>query len=181
MTKKSVSIAVLSALLTTTTFAPAYADGHVVTVAMNLTDANGIGIAVGTVTLEDTAYGLLLTPNLSNLTPGAHGFHVHTNPACEPALKEGEMVPGLAAGGHFDPFNTGAHAGPYGDGHLGDLPPLFVAEDGTSTIPVLAPRLETGFLTGRSLMVHMHGDNFSDDPAPLGGGGARLACGVIAE
>ena len=30
-------------------------------------------------------------------------------------------------------------------------------------------------------MVHMHGDNFSDDPAPLGWGGPRFACGVIAD
>ena len=27
-----------------------------------------------------------------------------------------------AAGGQFDPLNTGDHEGPYGDGHLGDLP-----------------------------------------------------------
>ena len=200
MKNKLVCAAALTAIATVTAFAPAYADGHAshaehagedghsgteeeaaLVVEVNLTDADGIGAAVGTVLLEDTEYGLLLTPNLTDLTPGAHGFHIHTNPACGPALKEGKMVPGLAAGGHFDPFNTGVHDGPYGDGHLGDLPPLFVAEDGTATIPVLAPRLETDFLNGRSLMVHMHGDNFSDDPAPLGGGGPRLACGVIGE
>ena len=28
-------------------------------------------------------------------------------------------------------------------------------------------------------MVHMGGDNHSDHPAPLGGGGARVACDVI--
>ena len=27
--------------------------------------------------------------------------------------------------------------------------------------------------------VHAGGDNYSDQPAPLGGGGARIACGVI--
>lgn len=32
---------------------------------------------------------------------------------------------------------------------------------------------------GHALMVHMGGDNHSDHPAPLGGGGARVACGVI--
>ena len=30
-------------------------------------------------------------------------------------------------------------------------------------------------------MIHVMGDNFSDDPQPLGGGGARLACGIIAQ
>ncbi len=28
-------------------------------------------------------------------------------------------------------------------------------------------------------MVHKGGDNHSDHPQPLGGGGARVACGVI--
>lgn len=182
MKKKSVYIASLTALMTATVLAPAYADGHAITVEMNLTDANGIGAAVGRVLLEDTEYGLLLTPNLTNLTPGSHGFHIHTNPDCGPGMKDGKTVPGLAAGGHFDPFNTGIHKGPYADdGHLGDLPPLFVANNGTATTPVLAPRLEVSFLNGRSLMVHIHGDNFSDEPAPLGGGGSRLACGVISE
>jgi Cu-Zn family superoxide dismutase len=32
---------------------------------------------------------------------------------------------------------------------------------------------------GKALMVHAGGDNFADQPAPLGGGGARIACGVI--
>ncbi len=181
MAKISAPFAALTALVTVTAFAPAYADGHTITVDVNLTSRRGIGASVGTVTLEDTQHGLLLTPNLSNLTPGVHGFHIHENPACGVGFKQGEPVPGLAAGGHFDPFETGAHEGPYGNGHLGDLPPLFVTEDGTATTPVLAPRLETGFLNNRSLMIHMHGDNFSDEPAPLGGGGARLACGVISE
>jgi len=29
-------------------------------------------------------------------------------------------------------------------------------------------------------MIHAGGDNYSDSPAPLGGGGARIACGVLA-
>jgi superoxide dismutase, Cu-Zn family len=28
-------------------------------------------------------------------------------------------------------------------------------------------------------MVHAGGDNFSDQPEPLGGGGGRIACGII--
>jgi Cu-Zn family superoxide dismutase len=27
-------------------------------------------------------------------------------------------------------------------------------------------------------MVHVGGDNFSDQPEPLGGGGARIGCGI---
>jgi len=34
-------------------------------------------------------------------------------------------------------------------------------------------------LAGHSLMIHAGGDNHSDHPMPLGGGGARIACGVV--
>jgi Cu-Zn family superoxide dismutase len=54
-----------------------------------------------------------------------------------------------------------------------------VDADGTSTLPVLAPRLKVADIRSRSLMIHAGGDNFSDHPQPLGGGGARMFCGVI--
>ena len=63
---------------------------------------------------------------------------------------------------------------------LGDLPALTVLHDGTATNPVLAPRIKRlDEVRGRSIMIHVGGDNHSDYPAPLGGGGARMACGVI--
>ena len=62
---------------------------------------------------------------------------------------------------------------------MGDLPALYVDPQGNATSPVLAPRLKMADLKRRSLMIHMAGDNYSDHPAPLGGGGARVACGVI--
>jgi Cu-Zn family superoxide dismutase len=34
-------------------------------------------------------------------------------------------------------------------------------------------------IAGRSIVIHEGGDNYSDSPQPLGGGGARVACGVI--
>ncbi|NEP19063.1 MAG: superoxide dismutase [Cu-Zn] SodC2 [Leptolyngbya sp. SIO4C1] len=151
------------------------------TTDINLTAADGVGESVGTVTLEDSEYGLLLRPDLADLPSGVHGFHVHSNPACGPAAKDGDVVPGLAAGGHFDPADTGEHEGPYGDGHLGDLPPLYVGVEGEATVPMLAPRLTMSEVVGHSLMIHANGDNFSDQPKPLGGGGARLACGVVDE
>ena len=88
-------------------------------------------------------------------------------------------MPGLAAGGHYDPANTGKHLGPDGNGHLGDLPVLHVAADGTASRDSYAPRLKTTDLEGRSIMIHAGGDTYSDTPAPLGGGGARAACGVV--
>lgn len=157
--------------------AVAAADEIVVTVAL-ATDA-GVGKEVGTIKVQDTAYGALFTPNLRDLPPGLHGFHVHENGHCGPAEKDGKMTAGMAAGGHLDPAKTGKHLGPYGDGHLGDLPPLVVDADGTATLPVLAPRLKVKDLSERSLMIHAGADNYSDQPKPLGGGGARIACGVV--
>ena len=34
-------------------------------------------------------------------------------------------------------------------------------------------------VAGRALVIHEGGDNYSDTPKPLGGGGVRMACGVI--
>ena len=148
-------------------------------VKINLVDEKGVGADVGTITISESGYGLVFTPALRGLPPGLHGFHVHENPSCEPKEKDGKMVAALAAGGHFDPAKTGKHDTPWGDGHLGDLPPLYVAADGTATQPVLGPRPKAADVAARSLMVHAGGDNHADHPAPLGGGGARVACGVV--
>jgi len=149
-------------------------------VSINLVSADGAPEAIGMVKIEETPYGLLFTPNLKSLPAGVHGFHVHQNGSCAPALKDGKMSAAEAAGGHFDPKKTGKHLGPYGNGHLGDLPAIYVNADGTATYPVLAPRIKKiSEITGHALMVHAGGDNHSDMPMPLGGGGARVACGVI--
>ncbi|WP_114395696.1 superoxide dismutase family protein [Oleisolibacter albus] len=148
-------------------------------VTMNAITAEGVGAEIGTVTLEDTADGLRLTPNLRSLPAGERGFHVHVNPACGPADNNGKPAAGFAAGGHYDPAGSGKHEGPHGNGHAGDLPALTVAADGTATNPVVAHRLTVKDVAGRALMIHADGDNYADQPQPLGGGGGRIACGVI--
>ncbi len=143
------------------------------TVAMNTTADDGAGKSVGTIVVTETKYGLLFTPHLTGLSPGLHGFHVHQDPICSKK--------GMAAGGHLDPAKTGKHLGPYNDqGHFGDLPALYVAADGTATLPVLAPRLKhLSEIKNHALMIHEGGDNYSDTPEKLGGGGGRMECGVV--
>lgn len=148
-------------------------------VDMTVATEKGAGAAVGHVKVSETQYGLVFTPELSGLPAGVHGFHVHEHASCEAKEKDGKLTPALAAGGHLDPAGTKRHGTPWGDGHLGDLPALYVGADGKATNPVLAPRLKMADLKGRALMVHAGGDNHSDHPAALGGGGARIACGVI--
>jgi hypothetical protein len=49
----------------------------------------------------------------------------------------------------------------------------------TATAAYLAVKMNLVSEQGRSLLIHAGGDNYADQPAPLGGGGARVACGVI--
>lgn len=72
-------------------------------VPMNLVSADGKEQSIGKITVQETAYGLLFTPELDSLPEGIHGFHVHENGNCAPALKDGKPVAALSAGGHFDP------------------------------------------------------------------------------
>jgi Cu-Zn family superoxide dismutase len=150
-----------------------------VSVPMALVTEQGGGATIGTVTLMDSPGGLVVTPDLAGLPPGGHGFHVHARGDCGVTLADGKRVPAGAAGGHFDPQGTGTHLGPTGAGHLGDLPRLMVAADGHATTAVTAPRLTVAQVRGLALVIHAGGDNYADQPAPLGGGGLRIACGTI--
>jgi Cu-Zn family superoxide dismutase len=150
-----------------------------ITVKMDLIDAKGIGKPVGTVTIKETAEGLELDTNLKGLSPGEHGFHLHENGSCAPADKDGTPTAGQAAGGHYDPEGTKAHKGPGGGGHSGDLPKVQVDEKGNANVKLKVPGLKLADAGGKALMIHEGGDNYSDTPKPLGGGGARIACGVV--
>lgn len=159
--------------------APVLALAGSVTVEMHEIDDSGIGASIGTVTFTNGKKGAVIAPALKGLAPGPHGLHVHENADCGPLEKDGKMTAGMAAGGHLDPKRTGVHRGPQGRGHLGDLPILEADAEGNATRELQAPRLEIKDLKGRSLMIHASGDTFSDSPKPLGGSGARVACGVI--
>lgn len=173
---KMTAAMILAAGAATVTCAPALAD---ITVPMSLATPTGKGEDIGTVTLSQNKYGLVLTPNLKGLPPGLHGFHIHDKGDCGPGQQDGKPVAAGAAGGHYDPNNSRKHGTPWGDGHRGDLPALYVDSDGKAANPVLAPRLKLAEVHHHALMVHAGGDNHSDHPSPLGGGGGRVACGVI--
>lgn len=157
---------------------PALAETIVVKMAKATSD--GTGQSIGTVTISETDGGASFRLALHGLPPGPHGFHVHENANCGPTLLNGIRIPAGAAGGHLDPEHTEKHDGPQGEGHLGDLPVLEVAGDGEANQTLVAPRIkDANALKGHALVIHMGGDNYKDAPAPLGGGGGRLACGKI--
>lgn len=177
--KKYASI--LTVLIVALILAACKDEGNLTRITMHALTETGTGRGIGVIEARETPDGTLFTPDLKGLPPGLRGFHLHEVGDCGPKEQDGRMVPGLAAGGHYDPAGTGAHKGPYADGHLGDLPALYVDETGHATLPVLAPRVKLSDLKGRSLMIHAGGDNYADKPEPLGGGGARIACGVVAK
>lgn len=152
-------------------------------ITMHLVDEDGIGRLIGHVSVTESRHGLVFTPNLEGLPggPGLHGFHVHEHPSCAPGEDNDEEAAAIEAGAHYDPDGHDRHGTPWGDGHRGDLPSLFVDDEGRATHPVLAPRLSLDELDGLSLVIHESGDNYSDHPEAFGGAGARIACGVFGE
>jgi Cu-Zn family superoxide dismutase len=166
------------AVLATAVAVPALAAD--LTVVMHKATQEGTGDNVGTITIGVSNAGATFRLDLHGLPPGPHGFHAHENGNCGPTLLNGTRIPGGAAGGHLDPYRTGAHRGPAGEGHLGDLPMLEVDANGSAKQTLTASRIkDSEMLKGRALIIHAGGDSYSDAPNLLGGGGGRLACGVV--
>ena len=171
-------LAFAAAMLAASCATPAEETLHV---PMSLTTPTGSGASIGEILIRREAGGVALQLRLHGLPPGQHGFHLHANASCDAAAgANGAMAPAGAAGGHFDPAGTTRHMGPMGNGHLGDLPVLDVDAHGNATQTLHVTRFHaTDELKGHALVLHAGGDNYSDTPTPLGGGGARLACGVV--
>ena len=152
------------------------AAGNSIKVRMNKVTAEGVGDSTGTIIITETADGLVFKPELQGLQAGEHGFHVHQNPSCEPAMKDGERQAAASAGSHLDPADTNQHAGPDGQGHLGDLPMIRVDSNGNQQ-EVTAGRMKLDDLKNRSLVVHQQADDYTT--APSGSSGSPIACGII--
>ena len=102
---------------------------------------------------------------------------MHEKGGCGPAMKDGKMTAGIAAGEHFDPDAQKSHKRPKGAGYKGDLPALNATTKGINQT-VTAPRLKLADVQGRAIVIHEGGDNYSDQPEN-GVGKGRVACGVI--
>lgn len=133
------------------------------------------GAALGTVVLTEGPNGVLISAEVTGLSPGAHGFHIHEVGACTPDFS--------AAGGHFAPGGEG-HGFQHEDGsHAGDLPNLYAGADGVARADVftnkitLAADADTSIfdVDGSAIIIHASPDSYGPDP----GAGDRVACGVI--
>jgi Cu-Zn family superoxide dismutase len=110
---------------------------------------------------------------ITGLTPGKHGFHVHEKGDCS-------APDATSAGGHFNPTNK-IHGGPSSKNrHVGDLGNITADKNGTAKINfkdnVIRLSGDNSILD-RSLIVH--GDRDDLKSQPVGNAGKRVACGVI--
>ncbi len=144
------------------------------TAVMKDTKGNTVGIATFT---EYCSGPVRINVNVSGLTPGLHGIHIHEKGNC--------TVPSFtSAGKHYNPLGK-EHGlkNPKGP-HAGDLPNLEVDEDGTAHMNVttnlvtLSPGPTTLFTAnGTALVIHAKPDDQMTNPS--GNSGARIICGVI--
>lgn len=149
-------------------------------VAMHNLYEDRVGEKIGYLYMYDSGMGLTIESHgLPIKGEGYHGMHIHEFGDLTPSMKpSGEMVRGGNAGQHYDPENMGYHAGPFGDGHRGDLPKVLV-RGGSWIGSVTAPRLSLAEVKDRAIIIHSGGDNYSDSPKENGGGMSRIIGGVI--
>jgi Cu-Zn family superoxide dismutase len=136
------------------------------------------GKTVGTAVLTQTAQGVAVAVEVSQLPPGSHGIHVHATGKCDPPDFK-------TAGGHFNP-QAKKHGLKSSEGaHAGDLPNLVVGPDGTGKLSatLVNATLERGGPAsllnpnGTSIVIHAKADDEVTDPS--GNSGDRIACGII--
>jgi Cu-Zn family superoxide dismutase len=151
---------------------------------------NAAGVVVGDAKFDQERNGVEVRVKVRGLTPGFHGFHIHTTGSC--------VAPDFtSAGGHFNPTGEG-----HGH-HAGDMPILHVNPDGAGEARFTIASFQVGQLfdaDGSALIVHAGPDNYANipqryaapgpdgsTPAPgpdgttlaTGDSGARVACGAI--
>lgn len=110
---------------------------------------------------------------LSGLTPGKHGFHIHEFGDCS-------APDGKSAGDHFNPEGH-QHGAPGAVSHPGDLGNIDADANGRATLSLTVEQLtvDAGKLgiVGRGLIVHEKADDLVSQP--VGEAGGRVACAVI--
>jgi superoxide dismutase, Cu-Zn family len=121
----------------------------------------------GRVTFTHDGSTIHVHAEISGLTPGEHGFHIHEFGVWS--------EDGMASGGHFNPAKE-PHAGPEKPKrHVGDLGNITANANGNATLDLDVHGPHS--IIGRGLVVHEKVDDLKTQPT--GNAGGRLAVGVI--
>jgi Cu-Zn family superoxide dismutase len=127
----------------------------------------------GIVTFEETEKGVRIIANLSGLSPGSHGFHIHE-------FGDLRSDDGTSAGGHYNPTGM-PHSMPMTENrHAGDMGNITADSSGNSHLDYVDPVMQLQGLhsiIGRAVIVHAKEDDLKTQPT--GNAGARIGQGVI--
>lgn len=138
---------------------------------LNPTEGNS---AAGRVLFTQQQDGVHIVADLTGLSEGRHGFHIHENGDCS-------APDATSAGGHFNPENSRHGAPTDSEHHAGDLGNIEAAPDGTAHLEMVAGFITLGpganSIVGKAVIVHAGEDDLQTQPT--GNAGARVACGVI--
>lgn len=136
------------------------------------------GKRLGTVIVQQTPAGVLVTTDLKGIPAGEHGFHFHEKGLCDPATKF------VSAGGHFTAGDPVHGLMSMGGPHGGDMPNQHVGPDGVLKTQVLntGVTITPGAKSivdadGTALVIHADPDDYTSQPA--GNAGGRIACAVL--
>lgn len=141
---------------------------------------NNAGEAIGTATLTEAPKGVLMRLEVSGLTPGWHGLHLHEKGDCS----KSDFT---SAGGHVHTEASMVHGLLNPDANeAGDLPNLHVGEDGKGVVELFSTYVSFDGQGGRAnlmdddgsaIVIHAGPDDHKTQP--IGGAGARVACAAI--
>lgn len=129
----------------------------------------------GTLRFAPVDGGIRVTGQVTGLTPGEHGFHVHEKGDCS-------APDASSAGGHFNPGGNAHGRVGQGEHHGGDSDNITANADGVAEVDTLLEGVTLGDATGtdiieKAVIVHVDADDYVTQPT--GNAGGRLACGVI--
>jgi superoxide dismutase, Cu-Zn family len=124
----------------------------------------------GTITFTQTDADIHVVGDITGLSPGKHGIHIHAKvDLSDPQLK--------SAGPHWD-MGKHHHGGPDSmEHHTGDLGNLTADDSGKAHIDEVMKGVKVEDLAGHSVIVHAGEDDMKTDPA--GNSGGRIAGGAI--